>query len=59
MATGDVSVSFPKVYRVSPNDGTVSGGVTIEDGAMKFNGVDGYVRQDNVLNTFNPKINNN
>jgi hypothetical protein len=59
MAVGDVSVSFPKVYRVSPKDGTVSGGVTIEDGAMKFDGVDGYVRQDNVLNTFNPKINNN
>jgi hypothetical protein len=25
------------------NNGTVSGGVTIEDGAMKFNGVNGYV----------------
>ena len=34
MAAGDVSVQFPKVYRDSPNDGTVSGGVTISDGAI-------------------------
>jgi hypothetical protein len=43
MAAGDVSVSFPKVYRDGPNDGTVSGGFTIDDGAMEFDGVDGKV----------------
>jgi len=35
------------------NDGTVSGGVTIDDGAMVFDGVDGYVSlgNDSSLNT--------
>jgi hypothetical protein len=31
------------------NDGTVSGGVTIEDGAMKFDGVDGKVALNNKI----------
>jgi len=45
MAAGDVSVSMTsQAFRPTPfNDSTVSGGVTIEDGAMVFNGVDGRI----------------
>jgi len=39
MGAGDVTTNFLKVYRPSPNDGTVSGGVTIDDEAMVFDNV--------------------
>jgi hypothetical protein len=44
MAAGDVvSIACNQVIRSSPNDGTCSGGVVITDGAMVFDGVNGYV----------------
>jgi hypothetical protein len=45
MAAGDVSVSMTsQAFRPTPfNDGTVSGGVTISDGDMVFDGVNGKV----------------
>jgi hypothetical protein len=56
MAQGDVSVTINSDIRRNINDGTVSGGVTISDGAMVFDGVNGYVSISNNLTFLNNKI---